>query len=93
MSEMKINNPVTEVLGDLVAAARFNNRLAPEDRDLTLTVCMDQETRDIVMVHGSAHQLGGLFKELFSQRPELRAVVQEALNGMYKVHGEGIMRL
>ena len=70
----------------LVHEVKVNESRKPEDRvNYTATVVDDQKAGVFVMVNGSAHKLEGCFIELFTRRPELRHVVQSALDSKYKI--------
>lgn len=76
---------IDAIAGTLVSALAANEaqtRPGRRVRSSTLAVSGDG---GFVAVGGSAHRMGGLFRELFRKRPELRSVVQGALDEMYKV--------
>lgn len=56
----------------------------PERRVHTSILVVTDDERFIAL-DGSAHRMGECFIELFKRRPELRSVVQDALDQMYKV--------
>jgi hypothetical protein len=64
---------------------RANASLPERQRAASLTHLVDGEGGGFITLDGSAHRLGGLFERLFSERPELRGVVQDVLDRMYKV--------
>lgn len=49
----------------------------------SLLICMDEDR--FIALDGSAHRMEECFVELFKRRPELRSVVQGALDKMFKV--------
>lgn len=48
-----------------------------------LLVVRDEER--FIALNGSAHQMEECFIELFKRRPDLRSVVQDVLNKMYRL--------
>jgi len=49
----------------------------------SLLICMDEDR--FIALDGSAHRMEECFIELFKRRPELRSVVQEVLNKMFRI--------
>ena len=56
----------------------------PERKVTTATICLAKDGRFLAM-DGSAHLMGDLFVDLLQRRPELRIVLQDALDKMYKL--------
>ena len=80
---------------DLKAAAerlldlhRQNELLPPETRVMTATAVVADEDGRYIAIDGSAHMMQPIFEELLRRRPELRAPMQNALDGMYRVSKE-----
>lgn len=80
---------------DLQAAAkrlldlhRQNEFLPPETRVMTATSVVADGDGRYIALDGSAHMMQPLFEELLRRRPELRAPMQNALDGMYSVSSE-----
>ena len=79
-------NPIDFLCQQLVHEVKANDCRKPEERvSYTATVVEDQKAGTYILVNGSAHQLEDCFMELFSSRPELRLVVQSALDRKYHV--------
>lgn len=79
-------NPIDLMCRELAKEVRLNENRKPEEKVCyTATVVEDQKTGTYILVNGSAHQLEDCFIELFSRRPELRQVVQSALDRMYQI--------
>ncbi len=57
----------------------------PERKVHTATVVVSKDDGRFIAVDGSAHMMEELFVELFRRRPELRSVVQDALNSTFWV--------
>ncbi len=64
---------------------RANASLPPRQRAASLTHLVEEDGDEFITLCGSAHRMAGLFARLFSERPELRGVVQDTLDMMYKV--------
>lgn len=56
----------------------------PGRKVTTATIVLAEDGRFLAM-DGSAHQMGDLFVRLLQRRPELRIVLQEALDKLYKL--------
>lgn len=79
-------SPIDLMCQQLVHEVKVNENRKPEERVCyTATVVEDPKTGTCILVNGSAHQLEDCFIELFSRRPELRSVVQSALDKMYQI--------
>lgn len=75
-------------IGDMAEALRQelaeNDAKRPERRVHTATLVVTDDGRFLAM-NGSAHQMGDCFRQLFEHRPELRGVVQQVLEEMYRI--------
>lgn len=69
---------------NLARLIEMNDGLKPEDRISHCATCVEDEGM-MVAVNGSAHRLEGLFVNLLERRPELRQVMQSAIDRSYKV--------
>lgn len=79
-------SPIDIMCQDLVHEVRMNDSRKPEERlCYTATVVGDYKKGSYIVLNGSDHQMKDSFVELFKRRPALRAVVQEALDSMYRV--------
>ena len=76
---------ITTLAGSLIREMEINEAQTRPERKVCSSTLAVGGNGGFVAVGGSAHRMGGLFRELFRKRPELRSVVQEALNEMYKV--------
>ena len=56
----------------------------PNRRVHTALLVVREEDRFIAL-DGSAHRMGGLFRELFERRPDLVGVVREVMDGVFRV--------
>ena len=56
----------------------------PERRVNTALLVVTDEDRFLAL-DGTAHQMRSCFVQLFQRRPELRSVVQEVLNEMFRI--------
>jgi hypothetical protein len=61
------------------------NEAQPPARKVTTSTIVVEKGGRFLAMNGSAHMMGELFVELLKRRPELRFVIQTALDGMYKV--------
>lgn len=70
---------------NLARLIRYNDEvLRPEDRISHCATCVEADGM-MVAVNGSAHRLEGLFVNLLERRPELRQVMQSAIDKSFKV--------
>ena len=69
---------------ELEVAVRINNAL-PHDRRESHNATIVCEGDVTILVNGSAHVMEDLWVKLFTERPELRSVVQHALDRMYHI--------
>lgn len=69
---------------NLARLIEMNDGLKPEDRISHCATCVEDEGM-MVAVNGSAHRLESLFVNLLERRPELRQVMQSAIERSYKV--------
>ena len=77
---------VAEAAKALDLALRMNEARPQRQRVACLTEVAAKEDGGVFVAVGDpAHRMGDLFTEMFRRRPELRSVVQDALDGMYKV--------
>lgn len=77
---------LAEAVGALDLTLKANEARPPKQRVASLTTVVSEDGGGLfIALNGSAHRMGGLFRELFRRRPELRSVAQDALDGMYKV--------
>ena len=61
-------------------------REAAEKNISTLAKALVVREEDrFIALDGSAHRMGGLFRELFERRPDLVGVVREVMDGMFRV--------
>lgn len=75
---------LTEAVSRLQGLCRLDSQRPAEQRIASLTH-VEADGGRFVAVHGSAHMMSGLFTEFFRARPEFRSVVQDVLDGMYKI--------
>ena len=69
---------------NLARLIEMNELKRPEDRISHCATCVTEDGM-LVAVNGSAHRLEGLFVNLLERRPELRQVMQSAIDMSYKV--------
>ena len=70
---------------NLARLIRYNDEiLRPEERITHSATCVEKDGM-LVAVNGSAHRLEPLFIALLGRRPELRQVMQSAIDRSYKV--------
>lgn len=72
-----------ELEEQLVRQARFNENRKQGKQNFTATICHDPKSGTYIFVDGSAHQLGECFKQLLHKRPELRAVMKDAMDSIF----------
>lgn len=83
---VRSDNPIDALCQQLVHEVKVNESRKPEERmTYTATVVEDAKAGTYILVNGSAHQLEDCFIELLSRRPELRSVVQSALDRKYQI--------
>ena len=69
---------------NLARLIRYNDEvLRSEDRISHCATCVEADGM-MVAVNGSAHRLEGLFVNLLERRPELRQVMQSAIDRSFK---------
>ena len=68
----------------LVEVLKENNRLPPDER-ATNTMTIIEERDRMIIVDGSAHEMEDLFVRFFEERPEMRQVVESALQKRFKI--------
>lgn len=79
-------NPIDLMCQQLVHEVKVNESRKPEEKVCyTATVVEDEKNGCYIVIEGSAHEMADCFIELFSRRPELRSVVQSALDRMYQI--------
>lgn len=79
-------SPIDLMCKQLLHEVKVNEKRKPEERTThTATVVGSERSGTYILVNGSAHKLEDSFVKLFTSRPELRSVVQNALDRMYKV--------
>lgn len=78
-------NEIQDAAMQLAELVRYNDEvLKPENRIVhTATAVVKEEM--MVSVNGSAHQLKPLFIELLIRRPELRQVMEAAIEEYFKI--------
>ena len=69
---------------NLARLIEMNDGLKPEERISHCATCVTGDGM-MVAVNGSAHMLEGLFVNLLESRPELRQVMQSAIDHSYKI--------
>lgn len=76
---------IETLAASLAREMAINESQTKQERKVhTSTLIVNDEGRFIAM-NGSAHQMEQCFAELFRRRPELRSVVQSALDKMYYI--------
>lgn len=83
IAQMGAQYYIDKALTDLDRALTFNKHQLPEFRNHCVTLVRSKSKEEAILVDGSAHMLEELFIKLFQKRPELRSVVQNALDKMY----------
>lgn len=79
-------SPIDLMCQQLVHEVKVNESRKPEERVCyTATVVGDKKNGCYIVIEGSAHEMTDSFIELFKRRPELRGVVQSALDRMYQI--------
>ena len=79
-------NPIDLMCRELAKEVRLNENRKPEEKVCyTATVVGDEKNGCYIVIEGSAHEMTDSFIELFKRRPELRGVVQSALDRMYQI--------
>ena len=68
----------------LAEVLKENHRLPPEDR-ATNTMTIVEEGERMIIVDGSAHEMEDLFVRFFEERPEMRQVVESALQKRFRI--------
>ena len=68
----------------LAETLRRNNRLPPEQRATNSATLVTEGDR-MILVEGSAHEMEALFIELLKERPEMRQVIQSALDKRFRI--------
>lgn len=68
----------------LAETLRRNNRLPPEQRATNSATLVTEGDR-MILVDGSAHEMENLFVELLKERPEMRQVIQSALDKRFRI--------
>lgn len=68
----------------LAETLRRNNRLPPEQRATNSATLVTEGDR-MILVDGSAHEMEALFIELLKERPEMRQVIQSALDKRFRI--------
>lgn len=75
---------IDEICGMLVQAVADDARLPEEARENRQSVvCSDRDGECFLVVNGSGGGMRECFGKLLGQRPDLRQVMQEAMNGLY----------
>ena len=75
---------IQSAAGNLARLIEMNDMQRPENRISHCATCVEADGM-MVAVNGSAHRLEGLFASLLERRPELRQVMQSAIERSYKV--------
>lgn len=70
-----------KVLADVL---KENDRLPPEER-ATNTMTVVEEGDRMIIVDGSAQEMEELFIRFFEERPEMRQVVESALQKRFRI--------
>lgn len=78
MSEVRARR---HLLGEVL---KENNRLPPEER-ATNTMTIVEEGDRMIIVDGSAQEMEDIFVRFFEERPEMRQVVESALQKRFKI--------
>ena len=65
-------------------ALKENYRLPPEARATNSATIVSEKDR-MIIVDGSAHEMEDLFVRFFEERPEMRQVVQSALQKRFRI--------
>ncbi len=78
MSEVRARR---HLLGEVL---KENNRLPPEER-ATNTMTIGEEGDRKLIVDGSAQEMEDLFVRFFEERPEMRQVVESALQKRFRI--------
>lgn len=68
----------------LAETLRRNYQLPPEQRATNSATLVTEEDR-MILIDGSAHRMEGLFIELLKERPEMRQVMQSALDKSFRI--------
>ncbi len=68
----------------LAEILRRNNKLPPEER-ATNSATLVTEGERMILIDGSAHEMEDLFIELLKERPEMRQVIQSALDKRFRI--------
>lgn len=68
----------------LAETLRRNYRLPPEQRATNSATIVTEGDR-MILLDGSAHEMEGLFIELLKERPEMRQVIQSALDKRFRI--------
>lgn len=68
----------------LAETLRRNYLLPPEQRATNSATLVTEEDR-MILIDGSAHRMEGLFIELLKERPEMRQVMQSALDKSFRI--------
>lgn len=78
-------NEIQDAAMQLAELVRYNDEvLKPENRIVHTATAVVKEGM-MVAVNGSAHQLKPLFIELLIRRPELRQVMEAAIEEYFKI--------
>lgn len=68
----------------LAEILRRNNKLPPEERATNSATLVTEGDR-MILIDGSAHEMESLFIELLKERPEMRQVIQSALDKRFRI--------